>query len=172
MALHVTRLGQLCSAAASDGTLLAVATREHTVLLLGRDIVGWQQVGRLEERHEDTISSLHFAPAAPGGDSNGGGAQPGQSRLVSSSHDRNAFVWTHQQDVQQQHQQQQAAGWQAELAITRLPKAGLCCAWAPGGRKFAIGRCAGQGQQAADDCTRDAPHSCLGLHHRSPVRTC
>lgn len=158
MAVSVIKLGQLCTAAAASGSLLAVATPEHSVVLLERKGAGWQNLREgcvLSEGHEATVTAL----ALHGGSAGGGGSTP-PLRLASSSHDRNSYVWTQQEEQQgaaapngrqhqHQHQQQQQEGqredsgssghWRAELVITRLSKAGLCCAWAAGGLKFAIG---------------------------------
>lgn len=64
--------------------------------------------------HEGIVSGLSF---------------DGADRLVSSSHDRNSFVWT-----------RQGGSWVPELVVTRLTKAGLAVAWSPtNSGKFAIG---------------------------------
>lgn len=51
-----------------------------------------------------------------------------RSRLVTCSHDLNAYVLTHR-DGQ----------WRPEMVITRLRRAALCVKWSPCGRRFAIG---------------------------------
>lgn len=129
MAVAVHRLHHTVSAAAAGPSLLAVATPTNDVV-----IYSWpecRQVAQLEG-HEATVAGLAFAASGSGGGS-------GPLRLVSASHDRNAFVWTQQPgssgtetggkgSVQQEL-------WRPEMVITKLTKAGLCCAWAPGGRK-------------------------------------
>ena len=129
MATSVHRAGHLVTAAAACGNLVAVACPDNKVVLYQRS--GWQRTAELEG-HEDTVTGLDFAAAAAAE-----GAASGL-RLVSSSHDRNAYVWT--QRAQQQAQQQGGSReWQPEMVITKLSKAGLCVAWAPHGLKFAIG---------------------------------
>lgn len=158
MAVSVLKLGQLCTAAAASDEFLAVATPEHAVVLLKRTGAGWQNLHEgcvLNEGHEAAITSLSLnAGTACAAASSG---QSPALRLASSSHDRNSYVWTQQQEQQSaaalrvnngQQQQRQgghqdgggsSAHWRAELVITRLSKAGLCCSWAPGCLKFAIG---------------------------------
>lgn len=120
------RLRHTVSAAAAGPSLLAVATPTNDVMLYS-----WpecRQVAQLDG-HEATVAGLAFTAA--------GG--PGPQRLVSASHDRNAFVWTQQPSSSgsgvgaNRIEQQQL--WRPEMVITKLTKAGLCCAWAPGGRK-------------------------------------
>lgn len=129
MAVAVHRLHHTVSAAAAGPSLLAVATPSNDVVLYS-----WpecRQIAQLEG-HEATVAGLAFAAAAAG---------TGPLRLVSASHDRNAFVWTQQPSsgngggggsASSGAQQEQ---WRPEMVITKLTKAGLCCAWAPGGRK-------------------------------------
>ena len=127
MAVAVHRLHQSVTAAAAGPSLLAVATPTNDVVLYSWP--GGRQIAQLEG-HESTVSGLAFA----GG---GGGKEP--ARLVSASHDRNAFVWTQQPGSSSSTDggsgKQQEQHWRPEMVITRLTKAGLCCAWAPGGRK-------------------------------------
>lgn len=178
---------------AADGDLLAVSTPDNRVALYQRLPGGLQQLCELEG-HEATISQLHFSGGNGSGEwwlwwcelqamhLPVSSAQPatcllsphapssptaGLRRLVSSSHDRNSYVWT--QPPQQQEPQQGEAGtsgstegtpgssqkWQPELVITKLRKAGLSVAWAPGTPKFAIGA----SERAADVCYLDANRS-------------
>jgi actin related protein 2/3 complex subunit 1A/1B len=59
-------------------------------------------------------------------------------QLLSCSHDRNVYVWT----------PPPAGGatttWTPALVVHHLTRAALCCAWAPGDAKFAVGSGAGQ----------------------------
>lgn len=138
MAVAVHRLHHAVSAAAAGPSLLAVATPTNQV-----ELYSWPEGRRLAQLggHEATVAGLAFAAAAGGS----GDAGP-LLRLVSASHDRNAFVWTHQPDGGSSANGGSGGGgngsadaaqeqWRPELVITKLSKAGLCCAWAPGGRK-------------------------------------
>ena len=51
------------------------------------------------------------------------------NKIVSCSHDRNAYVWTLNED----------GAWKPTLAILRISRAALCCKWSPDGHKFAVG---------------------------------
>jgi hypothetical protein len=48
--------------------------------------------------------------------------------IVTVSHDRNAYVWTHD-----------GAAWRHQMVLTRLHRAALCVHWSPSEAKFAIG---------------------------------
>jgi len=56
-------------------------------------------------------------------------------RLLSCSHDRNVYVWTPPAAP--------GAAWTPALVVHHLTRAALCCAWAPGDTKFAVGSGAG-----------------------------
>lgn len=186
MAISVLKLGQICTAAVASGDLLAVATPSHSVLLLERTSSGWLRPHEgqvLSEGHEATITALAIADAKDAADRS---SSLLRLRLASSSHDRNSYVWTQQQELQDatapnglEQQQQQQVGrqelwgstkrWRAELVITRLSKAGLCCAWAPGSRKFAIGSVDGLVDIVYLDASRV---SCLNVGGNRAVALC
>ena len=133
MADAVHRLGFTVSAAAAFGSLVAVASHADNKV----KVYTWPGMELLQqlEGHEATVSGLAFAETAAAAD-----GDPPMLRLVSSSHDRNAFVWTQQQATAAA----AATTWKPELVITKLRKAAMCVAWAPGGgaataRKFAFG---------------------------------
>ena len=50
-------------------------------------------------------------------------------KIVSCSQDRNAFVWTYDD---------QNATWKPELVILRINRAALDCKWSSDGQKFAV----------------------------------
>lgn len=75
----------------------------------------WTKSAELEDAHGLDISGLDWSPV--------------NNKIVSASHDRNAYVWT-----------RDALGkWKPTLAILRISRAALCCKWSPNGKKFAIG---------------------------------
>jgi len=47
---------------------------------------------------------------------------------ATSSHDRNAYVWT-----------KQDGKWKPTLVVLRIGRAATCCKWSPNGMKFAVG---------------------------------
>ena len=48
--------------------------------------------------------------------------------IVTSSHDRNAYVWTLENNE-----------WKPNLVILRIGRAATCVKWSPDGKKFAVG---------------------------------
>lgn len=54
---------------------------------------------------------------------------PVTNKIVTCSHDRNAFVWTYNPTTDV---------WNATVVIAGLDRAALCVRWSPDGRKFAI----------------------------------
>lgn len=52
------------------------------------------------------------------------------NRIVSCSHDRNAFVWTFNATTDK---------WEPELVVLRVDRAALSVRWSPDGAKFAVG---------------------------------
>jgi actin related protein 2/3 complex subunit 1A/1B len=104
-----------CAAVSASGLVLALCPNSTEVLVYERAAPDgqWKEAARLAD-HEATVSGLDLH---------------GDDRLVSSSHDRNSYVWTRGAD----------GSWAPELVITRLTHAGLCVRWSPCGRKFAIG---------------------------------
>ena len=81
----------------------------------------WEQSAVLAE-HDQLVCSLDWGRSS--------------RQLLSCSHDRNVYVWT----------PPSAAGgaWTPALVVHHLTRAALCCAWAPGDAKFAVGSGAGQ----------------------------
>lgn len=131
MAVAVRQLHHTVSAAAAGPSLLAVGTPTNQV-----ELYSWPEGRRIAQLdgHEATVAGLAFAAGGSGG------SDPAPLRLVSASHDRNAFVWTQQPGSASGGTSTNGSSaaqeqWQPELVITKLSKAGLCCAWAPGGRK-------------------------------------
>lgn len=106
-----------CAALSASGATLAVCPNTSDVVLYERErdpkIGGWVEAETLKG-HEGLVSGLSF---------------DGADRLVSSSHDRNSFVWT----------RRGSGSWVPELVVTKLSKAGLCVAFSPASSKFAIG---------------------------------
>lgn len=52
---------------------------------------------------------------------------PVHNKIVTCSHDRNAFVWTLKNNE-----------WKPSLSILRINRAALCVKWSPDGKKFAV----------------------------------
>ena len=63
--------------------------------------------------HDILISSVDWSPV--------------HNKIVTCSHDRNAFVWTLTNNE-----------WKPSLSILRINRAALCVRWSPDGKKFAV----------------------------------
>ncbi len=125
VASHLTR-AITCHAVSRSGNLLAICPNNTDVIILERSGGSWSVTARLEG-HDQIVSGLHFFEDAQG-----------HVRLVSSSHDRNSYVWTRQPNTLGS--SSSTGAWSQELVITKLSRAGLCVQWSGCGRKFAIGR--------------------------------
>ena len=55
---------------------------------------------------------------------------PVTNKIVTCSHDRNAFVWTYDDETNT---------WKPSLVILRINRAALTVKWSPDGKKFAVG---------------------------------
>lgn len=112
---HLTQVIS-CHAVAASGGLLALSSNSSEVVLLERSTAGqWQVVCRLEG-HDQLVSGLDFFQDSQGG-----------LRLVSSSHDRNSYVWTRQPGVPRG-----SSSWSPELvgtaaAVGLLGACRACC---------------------------------------------
>jgi actin related protein 2/3 complex, subunit 1A/1B len=67
---------------------------------------------------------------------------PKTNRIVSTSQDRNAYVWefSKEEDV-----------WKPTLVLLKISRAALCCKWSPSENKFAVG----SGTKQASVCYYD-----------------
>jgi actin related protein 2/3 complex, subunit 1A/1B len=66
-------------------------------------------------------------------------------KIVTCSHDRNAFVWKHDAG---------ASKWVPTLCILRIDRAALSVEWSPDGSKFAVG----SGARSVPVCFHDTSH--------------
>lgn len=84
--------------------------REHDLLITGLD---WS-VGKWHEMWDDVVVSYlkHFRA-------------PNTNRIVSCSHDKNAFVWTWEAEKN---------SWKPEMVVVRINRAATCVKWSPNGR--------------------------------------
>jgi actin related protein 2/3 complex, subunit 1A/1B len=77
------------------------------------DMGKWEEVYRLSE-HTMKISAIDWSPVS--------------NKIVTCSHDRNAFVWTYDDETSK---------WKQSLVILRINRAATWCKWSPDGAKFA-----------------------------------
>lgn len=92
----------------------------------------WKVVAHMEDAHGLAVSDLDWSSK--------------HGKLVSCSHDRNAYVWTKDEDTNE---------WKPTLAILRISRAALCCKWSPSGKKFAVG----SGSKTVPVCRFDDDHN-------------
>ncbi|KAI6176801.1 Actin-related protein 2/3 complex subunit [Aphelenchoides bicaudatus] len=97
----------------SDRTLLAVSSAEK-VFVFGFENGNWVKRTELPQ-HDLSVTGLDWAPKT--------------NRLVSSSHDKNSFVWTCGPD----------GVYKPELVLLRSQYGLSCVAWSPLENKFAVG---------------------------------
>lgn len=76
------------------------------------DVSNWNLQYTLKG-HDLVVSAIDWSPV--------------HNKIVTCSHDRNAFVWTFQDGA-----------WKPSLSILRINRAALCCKWSPDGKKFAV----------------------------------
>jgi len=97
-----------------EGTRMAIAVG-NTVQIYAYDGKVWKL--------EDTLTKHYMHVSGVDWDHQ-------NDRLVTVSHDRNAFVWKYDK---------KEAEWKPDLVVCRCLKSLLCVRWSPGGNKIAIG---------------------------------
>jgi len=96
-----------------DKTKIALCPNNNEIHIYGKQGDEWVKEHVLAE-HDQVVSGLDW------------GAKT--NRIVSCSHDRNAYVWTLQSGV-----------WKPTLVILRIPRAATSVKWSPLENKFAVG---------------------------------
>lgn len=104
-----------CHAWNKDKTQIAVSPSNNEIHIFEKSGVSWRSIHILTE-HDLLITGIDWAP-----DTN---------RIVSCSHDKNAFVWTFDPKQGQ---------WKPELVWIRTTRAATCVKWSPKENKFAVG---------------------------------
>jgi len=98
--------------------MLAVCPNDNTMLIYGNcnkpSCKDWTLLHTLDE-HDLLISAIDWSPVT--------------NMIVTCSHDRNAFVWTYDE---------QETKWKPSLVILRINRAALDVKWSPDGKKFAV----------------------------------
>jgi actin related protein 2/3 complex subunit 1A/1B len=79
------------------------------------DSTQWQLSHVLRD-HDLLISAVDWCPVS--------------NRIVTCSHDRNAFVWSYDEST---------STWKPSLVVLRIDRSALCVKWSPDGQKFAVG---------------------------------
>lgn len=78
---------------------------------------------------------------------------PVHNKIVTCSHDRNAFVWTWQ-SVASPSGGQAEMKWSPSLTLLRIDRAALDVKWSPDGKKFAVA----SGAKCVPVCHYEAEH--------------
>lgn len=103
-----------CHAFNADRSLVAVCPNDETLRIL--KVGTWEEVSRLTN-HDKLITGVDWSAQT--------------NKIVTSSQDRNAFVWDCVDgDVTR---------WEPTLVLLRLTRSATCVRWSPKGDKFAVG---------------------------------
>lgn len=98
------------------GDQLAICPNSNEVFIYdakGQNPKNWKKIHTLRE-HAMTVTGIDWNHET--------------NSIVTSSHDRNAYVWTLEQNE-----------WKPNLVILRIGRAATCVKWSPNGKKFAVG---------------------------------
>lgn len=127
MAQEVTPLAQqiTCHAWNKDLTMIALSPNTDEVLIYATnkqpgDSSKWERKYVLQE-HGGQVSGIDWSEAT--------------NDIVSSGHDRNAYVWKFDADKAND----LTKAWKPTLVILRINRAATCVKWSPAGNKFAVG---------------------------------
>lgn len=127
--------------------MLAVSPNTHEVLIYGRTETGWELQETLTE-HDKLVTSIDWAPLT--------------NRIVTCSHDRNAYVWNLVQD------ESGRAKWEPTLVLLRLTRSATFVRWSPNELKFAVA----SGARTIAVCQFDEESNWwVAKHLKKPLRT-
>jgi len=96
----------------ADCSLVAICPNSPVVEIY--ETKGWTCTATLEQ-HDQIVTAIDWAPKS--------------NRIVTSSQDRNAYVWNPKDD----------GSWDPVLVLLRLSRAATCVKWSPQENKFAVG---------------------------------
>ncbi|KAH8827369.1 WD40-repeat-containing domain protein [Flagelloscypha sp. PMI_526] len=102
----------------ADRSNVAVSLNDNTVQILGRKGTEWTTIDTLAE-HDKIITSIDWAPYT--------------NRIVTSSQDRNAYVWQETPDPETG-----KVVWKPTLVLLRINRAATHVRWSPKEDKFAV----------------------------------
>ncbi|GAA6021642.1 hypothetical protein JCM11491_001249 [Sporobolomyces phaffii] len=132
----------------ADRSQVAISPNSHEVQIFQSTGAGWQLVHTLTE-HDKLVTSIDWAPNT--------------NRIVTCSHDRNAYVWNLTSDPQTGH-----ATWQPTLVLLRLTRSATCVRWSPNEEKFAVA----SGARTISVCQFDEESNWwVAKHIKKPLRT-
>lgn len=103
-----------CHAWNADKTQLAICPNTNELMIYKVDGKKFELLYTLNE-HTQVISAVDWHPVT--------------DRIVTCSHDRNAYVWTLNKETNV---------WHKDLVILKLKRAATYCRWSPDGTKFVV----------------------------------
>ena len=133
-----------CHAWNKDNTMLAVCPNTNDLLIYKVDGKKFELAFTLSE-HTQVISSVDWSPIT--------------DRIVTCSHDRNAYVWTYDAP---------AGVWRKDLVILKLKRAATFVRWSPDGTKFLVAT----GEKKVRVCAYDEKENwwtSFNLAHKDPT---
>lgn len=122
--------GITCHAWNHDCSQVAICPNNNEILIY--DTNSWKLLFSLKE-HDLLVSGIDWCPV--------------HNKIVSCSHDRNAFVWTYQAAANGE-----TATWKPALVLLRIDRAAMDVKWSLDGLRFAVG----SASKAIPVCTYDA----------------
>ena len=122
--------GITCHAWNHDCSQLAICPNSNEIQIY--EATSWKLLFSLKE-HDLLVSGIDWSPV--------------HNKIVSCSHDRNAFVWTYQAAVNGE-----SAAWKPALSLLRIDRAAMDVKWSLDGLRFAVG----SASKAIPVCTYDA----------------
>lgn len=108
-----------CHAWNKDRSMIAVSPNSKKIFIFkvkGENLKDWGKPAYILPDHDSTVTSIDWAPES--------------NRILSASHDRNAYVWTFDQPSNQ---------WKPALVLLRINRAATSCKWCKSETKFAVG---------------------------------
>ncbi len=107
--------GISCFAWNSDQSMIAISPNSNEIHIYGtKKADDWQRLFVLSE-HDLLLSSIDWSAVT--------------NKIVSCSHDRNAFVWTYEKETNV---------WKPTLVILRIDRAATDVKWSLDGQRFAV----------------------------------
>lgn len=126
----------------SDRTQIAISPNNNEVEIHEKSGRGWKKIHTLTE-HTGRVTGIDWAPKS--------------QRLVTCSSDRNAYVWTLDQNQ-----------WKPTLVILRINRAATCVKWSPNEDKFAVG----SGARVISVCYFEQENDWwVSKHIKKPIRS-
>ncbi|GAA5964379.1 hypothetical protein JCM3765_006395 [Sporobolomyces pararoseus] len=132
----------------ADRTQVAISPNTNEVHIFQSTGSGWQLLHTLTE-HDKLVTSIDWAPNT--------------NRIVTCSHDRNAYVWNLTSDPSTGQQT-----WQPTLVLLRLTRSATFVRWSPNEEKFAVA----SGARTISVCQFDEESNWwVAKHIKKPLRT-